>query len=506
MRITPCLSWDSVHVGALAWDNGRSPIACDVPEGIEILVEQATRTGPIIQTDESWEAGTLGWAQMLEDGGRLRFYYTVRPPDGRELLCLAESEDGHSWCKPELGQVESDGSAANNIVTDVPGCGHFCVMKDPSGPPMARYRCMIFRSWWEGEPGEILSNDEGHHRLDVKNAAREGESFPPVSLQGKMLGLSSPDGIRWTLLEKPILDEWHDTHNICVYDKQAGLYRGYMRGFHGGRRAVAYTETADFESWPPSRTVHHHGIADHPAESIYSNAYTRYPGRPDIHLMFPGIYDQKRDTVYGQLAVSADGQNWSRLARQAIIPHDEPGGAAEGSVYPEPQLLRFREDGQFRLLCHCGSRHHNEWYNEALRAADESSSDYCWAEWEEDRLAGFHAAGDGEFTFSMQACGDRLLANVRTMPGGWVRFELADRLVWPPQRWEGVEGFCFDDMEPISGDLTHAPVCWRAGGDLSALQNKPVAVRVRMHEATIFSITMYGAKEPLVAADPRFPV
>jgi len=505
MQITPLLSWDIVSVGALAWTDDRKPLECDVPGGVELRVEPATKSDPLIIADRPWE-GKLCWAQAMDDDGRYRMWYAVirNHVSPREIICYAESENGVTWTKPDLGIVEVDGSAANNVVFAGPGASHFCVLKCPHETPDKRYRCMYFKSWCEGEPGEEIDSDEAHRRLDAQNAAKEGDEVLPVSLHGTMLGLNSPDGLHWEKIEKPILDEWHDTHNLCVYDERAGVYRGYLRGFYAGRRAISYSETRDFENWPPSRVIHHPVIDDGPEESLYSNGYTRYPGRPDLHLMFPAIYHQSSDTTYGQLAVSADGINWSRFTRQAIIPHGEPGEPDEAMVYPEPELIRFHEEGKFRLLCHCGNKYHNEGYNQSIPEANHHSF-YAWAEWPEDRLAGVYAPGDGEFTLIVQA-GDRLLANLRTEPDGWARFELVDRVVWPPQQWPGIEGFCFDDTEPMTGDETHAPVCWNGSPDLPKLDAELIGIRVRLYKATLFSLTMYGVDEQLVRDDPRYPV
>jgi hypothetical protein len=506
MHVTPLLSWDVIHPCALAWTDEREALACDVPRGIELRVEPATKSEPVVIADRPWEQ-RLVWTQVMADDGRYRMWYgairDARRPN--EILCYAESEDGLTWRKPELGLVEADGGTANNVVRAGPGATHFCIVRCEHETPQKRYRCMSFKSWCEGEPGEEIDSAEGHRRLDAKNAAKEGDQVLPVSMHGTMLGFDSPDGLRWTPIRTPILDEWHDTHNICVYDETAGLYRAYLRGFYGGRRAISYSETSNFEHWPASRVIHQHTADDRPDESLYSNAYTRYPGRPDIHLMFPSIYRQGSDTTYGQLAVSLDGLNWSRLTRQAIIPHGRPGEPDEGMVYPEPELIRFPREGKFRLLCVSGNEYHNAGYNPTLRQRGPSGY-YNWAEWPEDRLAGIRASGDGEFTLNMQACGDRMLANFRTEPDGWVRFELVDRLVWPPQQWPGIERFRFENMDPITGDQTHAPVRWHGDPSLSTLGGGPIGIRVRLHKATLFSMTLYGVDEPLVQADPRFPV
>ena len=507
MHITPLLSWDFVHVGACHWDDDRQPTLCDVPQGVQVRVEPALKSGPILSADRPWESGRFAWAQVMEAEGRYRMWYGVAPedPSGEELLCYAESEDGHQWAKPELGVVDVDGTSANNVVFAGKGASHACVLRCPDDTQDKRYRCMYFKAWWEGAPGEELDGDEGHRRLDAKNAAKPGQQVLPVTIRGVMMGMTSPDGLHWTPIDGPILDEWHDTHNICVYDQNRGLYTAYFRGFHAGRRAIAYAETGDFANWPRSRVIHHQLPADRPDESLYSNAYTRYPGRPDLHLMFPAVYRQGSDTVYGQLATSLDGVNWSRLTRQAIVPNGGPGTPDEGSIYPEPDLLRFRADGKFRMLCHPRATHHNEWYNEALRSPERPDF-YQWAEWPEDRLAGIHAPGEGAFTINLQACGDRLIANYRAEADGWIRLELVDRLAWPPQPWSGLDSYRFEDMQPLSGDETHAVVAWNGDPDLSALGGMPVAIRVRLHRATLFSTTMYGVDDPLVEDDPRYPV
>jgi len=242
MHTVPLLSWDFIHVGALAWTDDRNPLACDVPRGIELRVEPATKTDPILTADRQWEQ-RLVWAQVMQGDGLYRMWYGVirRTMLPREILCYAESEDGLTWKKPELGIVAVDGSTANNVVFAGPGAVHFCIARCPHETPEKRYRCMYFKSWWEGEPGEELDSAEGHRRLDAKNAAKEGENVPPVSLHGKMLGMNSPDGLHWTPIEKPILDEWHDTHNICVYDEATGLYRAYLRPSPMRKRKILRT-------------------------------------------------------------------------------------------------------------------------------------------------------------------------------------------------------------------------------------------------------------------------
>ena len=504
MQTIPFISWDFIHSGACAWSDDERRVPCDVPHGIELQVEPARISQPILEADRPWEANNVSWVQVMQDNDLYRMWYGVsaRHEGKSEYLCYAESDDGLDWRKPELGIVEVDGSAANNIVWEARGASHCCVFRDPSAPEDARYRCLTLSVWCEGDNGEEIHEDEALRRLNVNNTAARGTPPLPVELKMHMVGLNSPDGLHWTKIEKPILDEWHDSHNICRYDEAKGKYVGYFRAFYQGRRAVGYAETEDFENWPPTRVIHHQIISDKPGDSVYSFAYTKYPGSPHIHLMFPAMYDLSDDGIEGHLAVSTDGVNWSRHTGTAAIPRGKPGEPHEAFVYPGPDLLCFHDETRFRVPVRAGCRYHNRGYNKTFDKG-EAGTFFAWAEWTEHRLAGIHAAEEGAFTVGMQ-CGDRLLANFRTEPDGWVRFELVDRVTWPPVQADSLEGYRFEDTEPINGDETHACVSWR---DQNALPDmKGVFVRVRLCKATLFSLTMYGVDDPGVRDDPRYPV
>jgi len=73
------------------------------------------------------------------------------------------------------------------VVFAGPGAVHFCIVKCSRETPDKRYRCMYFKSWCEGAPGEEIGGDEAHRRLDAQNAAEKGElhlMFPAIYHQG----------------------------------------------------------------------------------------------------------------------------------------------------------------------------------------------------------------------------------------------------------------------------------------------------------------------------------
>ena len=61
--------------------------------------------------------------------------------DRGDLTCYAESEDGVSWSKPDLGAVTYNGSLANNIVWDLHGASVFV---DHRAPEAERYQAIGF--------------------------------------------------------------------------------------------------------------------------------------------------------------------------------------------------------------------------------------------------------------------------------------------------------------------------------------------------------------------------
>jgi hypothetical protein len=500
--VIPMLSWDPLAVGAVKWTPDRKPVPCELAYGVELKIVEAMKSEPLMVADKPWEHGELAYTSVMWHDGLYRMYYGVI--GGEERLCYAESEDGFEWVKPNLGIIEYQGSSANNICLTGLGSHCGCVFIDPTAKPEERYKNMAFSAWWEDGNGQKLDSDEGLRRFKIKNEAKAGEETLPVSIECAMIGWVSPDGLHWTALPEPVLNEWHDTNNIVTYDETKGKYVGYFRGFYGGRRAVSYGETDDFAHWPPTWLIHGAQIEDGPTTSVYACTYSRYPGNRNLHVMFPTIYRQTEDTMDTELAVSLDGLIWERHVGQPIIPHGAPGSDDEAFNYTGPQLLRCH-DGKFRMIFHAGNQFHNEGYEPELRGGNYKGY-YAWAEWEEDRLAGICAKEYGQMTVLLPKCGSALLANYRTEDGGWIKFEMIDRVTWPPVQAEGLAGYRFDDMDPMTGDQTKRLIKWGDISDLGSLRGTDAAVRVRMHKATLYAIAIVNGTVPENVTEWRFPV
>lgn len=440
----PFLDWYGVYAGRVEYEeDGRARIG-GVPGGVHLSVQQAEKSEPIVVQDRPWE--TNFWcATVLLDKGQYRMWYNAGSVEGRRdsegrSMCYAESQDGFHWVKPELGLHQFQGSRANNIVLPYQG-DVGSVFRDPSAPDSERYK-MVYDARVAG-------------RLVVRGAV-------------------SPDGIRWTVVEGPILDMPCDTMNTARYDEGKGHYVGHFRVWEGGRRCIGMSETEDFRHWPLPSIVLQPDPQDPPTDDLYTNAYSPYPGA-EYCLMFPSVYHRVRDTLDIQLAVSRDGRRWVRPERRPIVPTGPEGSGEEGRVYAGPGLVPLSGERWGLIYTGHSTRHNEPW----------GGTGQCrWAMWPKDRLVALEAPVEGQVQLLPRECrGDELLLNYQTEAHGWVRVELVREGEHTP-----LKGYSLDECDPLHGDSLAKAVTWQGNADLSVLKGVKVSVRIQMAWAKLFLV------------------
>ena len=78
----------------------------DAPVGVEHTIEVATKAPVVFDGEVEWEKeGTSGGDVWYEDGRYHMFYYVFG-----QGTCYAVSDDCYNWTRPELGEVEFNGS------------------------------------------------------------------------------------------------------------------------------------------------------------------------------------------------------------------------------------------------------------------------------------------------------------------------------------------------------------------------------------------------------------
>jgi len=266
-------------------------------KGLEQRLHQPTPQNIAITFDAPWEGNTSCYVTVFEDDDRFRMYFRgagYNPEDGSytpEYVCYAESPDGITWTKPELGIIEFEGSTANNIIWEGIGVHNFAPFKDtnPDCKPEAQYKALA-----SGKKGGLVA-------------------------------FTSPDAIHWKLVsETPVITKGaFDSQNLAFYDNVRGRYVDFHRGFKDGVRHIMTCTSEDFITWTEPEWV---DFGDTPDEHLYTNATVAYPRAPHIFMAFPKRFVPGRDTRVhpipgvsdGVFMTSRDGNHWNRW-REAFI-------------------------------------------------------------------------------------------------------------------------------------------------------------------------------------------
>ncbi len=472
VEVYPFLDWSLVQAGRVVFTDYikrkllASPQPYNVPYGISISSQKAKKTAFWLKAEKPWETMHInGYITVMYEDGIYRLWYESVASgyydDGVQLcmdskLCYAESTDGLNWKKPILNLVEYEGDKKTNIVFDKNSNGGFgyhggTVFLDPVAPSSERYKLI----YWSG--------------------GKDGSEV--------IRGAVSKDGLLWKPIPGPLLNNYmSDTQTVAYYDRKMGAYVGYFRIGGGGRRAIARAETKDFKKWPVPKTILSLGVNYHPSHDLYTNAHVLYPGRDDLHLMFPAQYDREKDSLEVYLATSRDGVKWEYFGKNPVLPLGGKGGGQEERIYAGCGLVPLKGDN-LGLPCCSFSYTHNDF----LPRIKSYSGCYFWATWEKDRLVAIEASEKGSFSlpvFSHQV--SKLHLNFSTEPAGEIRVQISEQI--STEEAKPVSGYTFSDCSPICGDEVRYPVRWRGKTEISASQAKPLAIQFKMNQSKLFAL------------------
>ena len=165
------------------------------------------------------------------------------PTEG--FICYAESIDGFYWERPELGYCEFRGSTTNNIICDHAYFRFHSVFRDAKAPSLERYKAIAQQT--KVEIREIRKT------MELEDYTPE-EIDSEAEIRHAVCDAVSPDGLHWTVREKPLLDVGKtllDMQNIACYDEERGEYVAYLQGNVERRRSVRN----EFGDWSKTRMV-----------------------------------------------------------------------------------------------------------------------------------------------------------------------------------------------------------------------------------------------------------
>jgi hypothetical protein len=468
-----------------------------------------------------WEGNASGKVTVFQDGDLYRMYYRGRQwlktgVNGHPtVICYAESKDGVTWRRPDLGLVEFNGSKKNNIVWDARETNDFMVFKDPNPdcPPEFAYKAV----------GRTYSEDHG------KNTA--------------LFAFGSPDGIHWKLIQKePIASGGaFDSTNLAFWDESRGQYRAYFRGHRGYVRHIRTVTSPDFVKWSKpvflklksasSDQVPTEKFAPSLVNQLYTNQISPYYRAPHILLGFPTRYvdygwtestrqlpqlDFRKRKIKlggkragtamtdGMFMSSRDGRNfqiWQESFRRPGI--QRPGSWFYGDNYQNWGLVETAS--QFPGAPNELSVYVSEAYkSQFAKSPDEKTAAYVGEAYglsDGDstqlphvnrlrrytlRIDGFVSiqapfSGGELITKPLQFNGSQLEINFSTSAAGGVRIEVQDAKGTP------IPGFALDDCHKQFGDQLDRVVSWKQGADVSSLAGKPVRLRFELQDTDLYS-------------------
>jgi hypothetical protein len=446
--------------------------------GVRLRVNPPIKTGEQnVQRDRPWESATLNWFSVMEDRrgalkkkgagarNRYRMWYECYDVEGWPTaddtsFCYAESSDGITWIKPELGLFRYQDAPNTNILfrqigpegsrSRVHGA---CVFIDPTAPPESRYKAV--------SQGIFASLGTPPHRV---------------------AGMYSADGLTWKRYPDPICDIFADSQYSAFWDDSRGEYVLYGR-VSGRGRALGRSSSDDFSFFDPLTLVLQTDEADPPDSDVYNPAAIKYAYAPNIYLKFPSLYQHASESLDIRIAVSRDGITWTWPEQdQPYISLGEPGKFDGGSLYMGQGILRVGDE----LFQYYGGSplKHNESQLENLVLPGNSRSysrvisrldGFVSVEPEkEDTAASF-------VTPPLLFQGNILKLNVKVRDGGYVRVGLFDENGTP------VSGKTMDDCEVITGDHIDTLVRWNSGGDITARADKPTRLHIEIYNASLFA-------------------
>jgi hypothetical protein len=451
----------------------------DESEGMSIVVNPPKKLGPVLRADHDWEDFRLtSYFTVVQDGEIARMYYSCFSEDqwsfadaettwrDYAFLCYAESKDGLTWQKPELGIVEYNGSKANNILARSIVDG--TVFIDPSDRPSRRYKML-----------HTVGPHSGGLRIST-----------------------STDGIHFELSDKTVAEWGPDSQQNMFFDPRAGKYVAYLRARSemgipevelGDLRSVVRVELDEVGDWSGTHAqiVLAPDDDDPPEVDFYTNACVKYPWAEESYFMFPALYHHFAPQ-YGNdglldiaIAASRDGVRWHRPDRHPYVSLGENGDWDSMFEMMGVGLVR-KGDKVLQYYCgvdfgHGGTRKESQFEKLAANRRRWGAIGAL-----EQRLDGFYSA-DADYaggwltTPPIVFDGGQLEVNINTSSAGSVRIEIRDAKNQP------IEGFGLEDADVIMTNDVHHRVTWHGNPDVSRLAGRSVRIHFSMRSAKLFA-------------------
>jgi hypothetical protein len=443
-------------------------------EGARFKLGRPHDEGPVLRFDQAWEGLFSGYCTIIQDGDLLRLYYRGRPVPGKdgdvsETTSYAESQDGITWTRPELGLYEFNGNKKNNIVlmNAMPSTHNFA-------------------PWIDTRPGVPKAQ-----RFKALGGLKSSGLFAWVSA----------DGIRWKMLQSepvmsgsnfdPAWNNWFDSQNLAFWSEAELKYIAYFRVTRDRVRQIGRATSDDFIHWTkPIVMPYRQRGKKAPVEHLYTNQTHPYFRAPHLYLSVAARFMPKRQVLTEAQAKAIDvNPGYFKDTSDAILMTSRPGNEYFDrtilSSFVRPgigaQNWVSRSNYPARGLVPTGPAEMSVYLNQDYAQPTAHLRRYSLRL---DGLMSLHADYDsGEvLTKPLIFDGNALTINFATSAAGGIRIELQDAKGNPHP------GFTIADCREQIGNEIERHVTWKSDADLSTLAGKPVRLRILLKDADLYAL------------------
>ena len=304
---------------------------------------------PLITEDKPWEMA-IGWTSVHRDkaSGKYQLWYQAYAGKRAQLkthecvVCYAESTDGITFTKPNLGLFDFNGEKTTNIVLIGSGLygDRYCnsVIVDAREPNETKRYKMLYYDWAKNATGEIVAglhiafSPDGIHWTKHPDAPLYTTFFgakkvqPPFAGENPYVETTAADGRVKRLLMQPIsMSDAADP----LYDPKRKLWAVYGKawipgpdGGLGWKHGMGRVESKDLLHWSEPQIVCAPDEKDGELEFHTSPVFFRH----DRYFSLNQILDRAGGGVMDiEFMLSRDGIEWERPFRDDLWLKRSPG-------------------------------------------------------------------------------------------------------------------------------------------------------------------------------------
>ncbi len=478
--------------------------AVQTASNLHLVAGPVNKLGVVLEADQPSDMDsilTFASSIVALDDGRWRMYYSCVGEAFRRMgVGVAESDDGLTWTKPKLGQMEWEGEDTNRILIE--GLPEDARIIQPQVVRLRSGRWMMYcwlHGQHEGRVRYIISeSDDGllwrardldrpaiYHPADLEvGQNRWAAGLTDAPADDRFSGKRTRDWLTAKRLRS-------NDATYVYYDAGSGRFEMFSvwlapNDEHSGRRVphdnapavlrvIHRRESEDGLDWSAPELLITPDERDPLDQQFY---YLAAHEEDEWRIGFLGHYRCWEQTMDIELCFSRDGRRWERPLRGAYVPRDPIPERGCMSAYAPNALID--QGDHWLMLYTAGNTKHN---HEPPLGVAEPWRGIMGACIPKGRFAALASEPGmtGRLTlkpFIPTAREIRIDANVR----GRLRAELRDPFGRP------LEGFELHACRPVQGDAADHLLVWGDGRTSRGYQYDAVSLQIELEDGELFRI------------------